>query len=182
MSKSPLMRADEEEKVAVVKPEPLRILLTWQAPTRPFKKREREYFTTIGAIVFLVGVILVFLREWFLIGAIVALTFVSYIMASVPPEMVEHKITNKGVVSGGRTYPWAQLGRFWFTKKWNQQILHIETLLPFPRQLTFLLEEMEKEKAERILSDYLLLEKPEETWLDKASHWLSHRFSLEETS
>lgn len=170
------------ERVQVIKPEPLKTLLAWSAPERPFKKRGREYFTTVGAIVFLIGVILLFLKEWFLIVVMIALMFVAYIMATVEPRKVEHKITNQGIVTGGRRYRWEELGRFWFTEKWGKKILHVENLFSLPRQLLMLLEEMKQEQIKKILSDYLPFEEPEKTWVDNASEWLSRRVPLESSS
>lgn len=172
----------EGGRVQVVKPEPLKTLLAWTAPERPFKKHSREYFTTVGAIVFLIGVILLFLREWILIVVLIALMFVAYIMATVEPRRVEHKITNQGIITGGRRYRWEELGRFWFTEKWGEKVLHTETLFGIPRQLLMLLGETKQEEIKKILSDYLLFEEPEKTWVDNASEWLSRRVPLESSS
>ncbi|MBU3957154.1 hypothetical protein KKI19_02695 [Patescibacteria group bacterium] len=170
------------ERAQVVKPEPLKTLLAWTASERPFKRRSREYFTTIGAIVFLIGVILLFLKEWLLIVVIIALMFVAYIMSTVEPRKVEHKITNEGIVTGGRRYRWGELGRFWFTEKWGEKVLHTETLFGMPRQLLMLLGETKEEQVKKILSDYLPFEEPEKTWVDNASEWLSRRVPLESSS
>jgi len=172
----------ENRKVQVIKPEPLKTLLTWTAPERPFKKRGREYFTTVGAIVFLLAVILLFLKEWLLIAVMIALMFVAYIMATVEPRKVEHKITNQGIITGGKKYRWEELGRFWFTEKWGGKILHTETLFGLPRQLLMLLGETKQEQIKKILSDYLPFEEPEKTWVDNASEWLSRRVPLETSS
>ena len=145
----------------MVGPEPLKTLLTWRASERPFKKRSREYFTTIGAIVFLLAVILLFLKEWFLIVAIIALMFVAYVMATIEPGKVKHKITNRGITTGGKTYRWEELGRFWLSEKWNQKMIQVETLLPFPRHLILLLGDIEEKKVKQLLSQYLLFEKPQ---------------------
>lgn len=173
---------DEKSEAQVVKPEPLKTLLAWTASERPFKRRSREYFTTIGAIVFLIGVILLFLKEWLLIVVMIALMFVAYIMSTVEPRKVEHKITNQGIVTGGRRYRWGELGRFWFTEKWGEKVLHTETLFGMPRQLLMLLGETKQEQVKKILSDYLPFEEPEKTWVDNASEWLSRRVPLETSS
>ena len=47
---------------------PLKVMLEWQAPARPFRKKSKEAITTIGAILILIGIILIFLKEWFLIA------------------------------------------------------------------------------------------------------------------
>lgn len=172
----------EDQRAQAVRPEPLKTLLTWSAPERPFKKRSREYFTTIGAIVFLLAVILLFLKEWLLIAVMVALMFVSYIMSTVEPRKVEHEITNQGLVTGKRRYRWEELTRFWFSQKWGQKMLQVETFARFPGRLTMLLGETKEDEVKKILSDYLPLEEPEKTWIDNASEWLSRRIPLETSS
>ena len=85
------------------------ILLLWSSPARLFKKRDKEYFTNIGAIVFLLVVILVFAREFVLIAAVLSIVFLVYVLSTVPPENVEHKITNLGIESAGHYYRWEEL-------------------------------------------------------------------------
>lgn len=170
---------NKKEEVQLVKPEPLRNLLEWRAPVRPFKKRGKEFFSTVLTIVFLISVILLFLKEWLLIAVIIALTFVVYVMGTIPPEEVEHKITNRGIVTGGKNYRWEQLGRFWFEEKWGQKILYVENF-GFPRALMMLLGQKTENEVKKILSEYLLQEQPEKNWLDKASSWLSQKIPLEE--
>lgn len=179
---STLKNQEVNAPAQIVKPEPLKTLLEWKAPSRLFKKRDREYFTTIGSIVFLLAIILLFLQEWFLIVVMVALMFVAYIFSTVQPEEVEHKITNRGIFTGGDSYAWAVLGRFWFTEKWGQKILHLETLLAFPRRLSLLLGKTDQEQVKKTLADYLLFEEPEKTWVDNASQWLSSHIPLEKSS
>jgi len=171
-----------EGEARIVKPETLKVLLQWKAPMRPFKKRDREFFTTMGSIALLLIVILLFLKEWFLILTIIALVFVAYILGTVQPEEVEHRITNRGINTGKRTYRWEELGRFWFSQRWDQKILHVETLVRFPRRLMLLLGEISQDQFEKILSQYLPLEEPEKTWMDNASEWLSRRVPLERSS
>ncbi len=161
-------------------PEQEETLLTWKSPSRPFKKREKEFFTTIAAIVFLLAVILVFVKEFLLIGAIVSLAFVAYVLATIPPEIVEHRITTLGIESAGHFYKWDQLIDFWFGKKWEQEILYIASKLKFPGRLVILIEEKEKEKIKTELSKYLTFkEKPVVSWMDNAGKWLGEKVPLE---
>jgi len=166
------------EPVTIVQ-EPLKDLLAWKAPARPFKPRNREYYTTIAAIVFLLAIILLFMREWVLIGVIISMSFVAYVLSSVPPEEIENKITTRGLVSGGKRYDWNLLYRFWFTQKWGNEILNIETKLAFPRRLMFIVDKSAKEKIKSLVEKYLIFEKPEKTFMDKASAWLQAKVPLE---
>jgi len=162
------------------KVEPLKILLEWQSPSRIFKRLSREKFATVGAIVFLVGIILVFLQEWFLIAVIVALVFFSFILSSVQPEEITHQITNRGVTTGGKSYPWEKLNNFWFEKKDGQEILFLDGVDHFGFRLMILLGEKKSEEAKKVLSQYLPEEKPQKTWIDKAGEWITRQIPLEE--
>jgi len=155
-------------------------LLTWKSPSRPFKKREKEFFTTIGAIVFLLAVILVFIKEFLLIGAIIALAFVAYVLATVPPEEIEHKITTLGIDSAGHFYKWEELVNFWFGERWNQPILYITTKKAFPGRLVILTNGQNQEKIKTVLVKYLSFkEKPDKNWMDDAAKWLGEKVPLE---
>lgn len=157
-------------------------LLVWRSPSRPFKKREKEFFTTVGAIVFLLAVILVFIKEFLLIGAILALSFVAYVLATVPPEEVEHKITSLGLESAGHSYKWEELLGFWFGEKWGQPVLLIQTKLRFPGRLVILIGGQDQEKIKNIFSKYLkFYEKPEKNWMDDAAKWLAEKVPLEKS-
>ncbi len=162
-----------------VKNSSLKTLLSWSAPNRLFKRRSREYFTTILAIAFLLGVILFFFKEWFLIMVVVAFVFVTYVMGTIPPENVEHKITNRGIITGEKNYRWNELGRFWLTQKDEQNLLFLETSESFPKRLILLLGEIEPKKVKKLLLEYLPYEEPAKTWMEKAGEWLSAKFPLE---
>jgi hypothetical protein len=166
------------EPVTVVQ-EPLRDLYVWKAPARPFKKRDREYYTTIAAIIFLLTVILLFLREWLLIGVIISIGFMSYVLSTVEPEEVENKITTRGVTAAARRFDWLMLGRFWFSQKWGSEILNIETRIAFPRRLMMLFNKNDKDKIKALIEKYLIFEKPENSFIDKSSNWLTKKFPLE---
>jgi len=154
-------------------------LFVWKSPARPFKERNREYYTTIGAIVILLSIILLFAREFLLVAVIVSFAFVSYVLASVKPEEVEHEITTRGIRTGGRFFRWSVLGRFWFSEKFGQRMVSIETAMAFPGQLLMLIGHQDEARVKEILRKYLLHETPEPTFLDNASSWLSKKVPLE---
>lgn len=172
------MSTKDPEPVTVMQ-EPLRDLLVWKAASRPFKKRDREYYTTIGAIIFLLAVILLFLKEWLLIAVIISIGFLSYVLSTVVPQEVENKITTRGIAIDDKRFDWPFLNRFWFSLKWGSAILNIETKVAFPRHLMILYSAPDQEKIKKILERYLILEKPAKTFVDKASLWLQKKVPLE---
>lgn len=172
-------QTENNQKVEENKIRTLKTLLEWKAPSRVFKKQDKEYFTTIASIAILIAIILLFFKEWLLIMVIVALVFVTYVMATVPPEEVKHKITNKGVTTGGKNYDWDDLTGFWLGEKHQQKILFVETKVKFPRRLILLLGATNESEVKKTLSEYLSYEEPEKTWMDKAGDWLTKNIPLE---
>jgi hypothetical protein len=163
----------------VIPSKELRVLYAWEAPSRPFKKRDREFWTTIIAIVFLVGLILFFVREWFLIAAIVSLTFVYYVLSTVEPEKTNYKFTNRGLVYTGETYPWENISQFWFSEKYGQRVINFELRSGLPGRLTLLVGEGDESKIKEILLKYLTEEEAKPNFLDRAADWLQKKVPLE---
>jgi len=169
----------EERPLEVMPVREVKTLLAWKAPVRVFKKRDREFWTTVASIAILVAIILFFIKEWLLIAAIIALIFVYYILSTVPPEEVEHQITTRGIRFAGKDFLWDELGRFWFSQRFEQKILNIETRGRLPGRLELLLGPVEEGKIKEILVKYLSEETPLPSFLDRASDWLSKKVPLE---
>jgi hypothetical protein len=157
------------------------VLLSWTSPSRLFKKRDKEYFTNIGAIVFLLIVILIFAREFLLIAAVVSVVFVIYVLSTVPPEDVEHRITNLGIESAGHYYRWEELFEFWFEEQWGQTMTIIKPV-EGPR-IIILLGRQDKKKVRTLLAEHIpFREVPEKSMIDNAAKWLTEKIPLEKPS
>lgn len=151
---------------------------SWSSPSRLFKKRDREYFTNIAAIVFLLSIILVFAREFLLIAAVLSIVFLIYVLSTVPPEEVSHRITNLGIESVGHFYRWETLGDFWFEEQWGQTMLVLRPYLA-PRVI-ILLGEKDRENVRGLIAKHIpYREQPDRTWVDNAAHWLTNKIPLE---
>ena len=174
-------KAAEETKVAEETRKPPKTLLEWEALERVFKERDRRYFTTVATIIIVLAVILVFIREFLLIGVILSLGFVAYVLATVPPGKVSHKITTHGVWYAGKFYEWGGLLGFFFTEKYHHQVLNIDTKERLPGRLFLLLGEgMTSEAVRKILNSYLSFqENPPENFMEKAAEAISQRLSLD---
>lgn len=153
--------------------------VSWEAPARPYRKRNREYYTTIGSIVFLLAVILLLLKEFLLIGVILSIAFLSYTLGSVPPGNIIHQITTKGIRTEDRLYEWEQLRLFYVDTQFNTEVLVILTKLPLPSQLRLVIEPQKRSKILESLGERLELQKPDDSFVDRASSWLQKKVPLE---
>lgn len=174
------MPADTTPSALKDRPDLNETLLSWKSPSHPFKKRNRIFYQTVAALTLLLVVIVFFLHEFMLIGVILSIAFVVYVISTVPPVEVEHKVTPIGFENAGRLFHWIELYSFWFEERWGYKILVISTRLPFPAQVRAVLGEISEEKVKEIVGRYLLyLEKPPKSWADSFSDWLNQKIPLE---
>ncbi len=157
-------------------------LLSWSSPSRPFKKRSREFYATLVAIVLLVSAILFFFSQYALILAVWALTFLAIVLSTVSPHNVEHKITTQGIVIDQRAYLWNELYDFYFKKHFGEEVLEVRSRTFLPTLIVLTLGNISKEEVKKATIKYLpYREKVERTFMDKAADWLTHTFPLEKS-
>jgi len=158
-----------------------KILLEWTAPARPYKTRTREFYTTIGSIAFLLAVILLLIKEFLLIGVIMAFAFLSYILATHKPEDAKHQLTTSGIRTDGKLFAWTGLINFWLKKEWDQEVVICKTKASLPGVILLVIDPAKREEIIKTIGAQIPLEKPSDSFVDKASHWLGNKIPLENT-
>lgn len=155
-------------------------IVSWKSPVHIFKSRSKKYFTKVALYALVAILAAIALGQPFLVGVILAMVFVVLVLANAAPEVIEHRINNMGIISGGRVFLWEDLDSFWFEKRGDERLLMVQTNLHFPSRLIILLTTI----SERTLLD--LLEKhlhyhhaPVHTLFDKWAQTLQKRFTLE---
>lgn len=158
---------------------PVRNLLVWSSPSRPPVEMTRELFATAVSICLLLSVIVSFFQEFMLVVLIWAALFFIVALSKRPPDNVEHKITTQGIVTLDHVYLWENLGPFWFTKKGNQDMLHIIQSGNLLGTLLILLpEDLPADKVRDVLAKYLpFVEKPEKSRTDLFADWFTNKLS-----
>lgn len=169
----------EREPLEVIPVREVKVLYSWNAPTRLFKRRTREFWTTVGSMAFLLGVILLLIEEWLLILVIVSLIFVYYVFSTIPPEEIPNQISNRGVRFADRQYLWDQLDRFWITEKWGKKIINFGLSFGMMRSFRLLATENEAKEIQTILKKYLPEEPLPPSFSDNAAEWLAKKIPLE---
>ncbi len=160
----------------------IKTLFSWTAPARPFRKKDRSYYTTVAILVILLALIAVLIQEFLLIGVLFALGFVTYVLAFVPPGDVDYKISTQGVTIGENFYFWHSLDSFWFKIREDMKVLFIQTKIRFPGQLMLVLGQTDEEEIKKEIAKFLPFhEIPQTTLLERWADGLSKHFPLENT-
>lgn len=132
------------------------VLISWKAPMRIFRKRAKEDYIRIIFIALCAITFFFIVRQYMLILVTVALVFLTFVMWSVPPELVEHKVTTRGIYSIDRMYEFNILNKYWFSYVSGVYLLNIETELRLPARLILLIGDKQNvDEVHAVLRDWL---------------------------
>jgi len=165
---------EEVPRPVVVRREPENDLVSWTAPARPFKRRDREFYITILAIAGIVGLVLFLIEGFMPLILIVSLVFLFYVLSTVEPENIEYKITNKGIKVVDKRTDWSLINRFWFSRRFDSELLVVETL-GLPGRMELVINQEDKERIRKTLSSYVVEEEAPPSYLDKAANWFAKK-------
>ena len=154
-------------------------LFEWVAAERAFQKRDRDFWITAISILVLVSVILIFIKEFFLIFALGSLLFLYYVLSTVPPGEIKYRITNRGVYFGEGQYYWDIFEKFWFKTNLSSEMIHLGTVLRFPRVVSMVIKQADKDKLkEYVIKRIPMVENPP-NFVDKLTAWAASKLPLE---
>src|SRR3990167_1337267 len=155
-------------------------IISWKSPERIFKARSKKYFTKVALYAFIFILLAIAIGEYVFIGVIMAVVFVVYVLATAAPQTIEHKITNMGIISGGRAFLWEELDSFWFEKRGDDRLLMVQTDLHFPTRLIMLLTNVSERTLLELLEKHLHYHpSPVHTLFDKWAQTLQKRINFE---
>lgn len=155
------------------------LIVDWVAPSRPYKKRSRQFFSTMWAIALLVAVILIFANQIIFAMVVGALAFMAHLLFKIPPGNIYYAVTTFGIRIGEELYFWEELNHFWFDTKYGQRVLMIDTVR-FPHRLTLVIYPEDEEILRKLLATVLPEFRPKPTLYEKWATWLEKTFPLEE--
>lgn len=115
------------EEIVKAKPiEQEKTLLIWEGPERPFKHRDRKYYTSMISIALVLGLFLFFAGHFMLIIVLFAILFASYALYSVPPKNIPYVLSDVGVSVAETKYLWGDFLGYSVSKNLDQTIINLE--------------------------------------------------------
>jgi len=164
----------QEPRPVVVRREPERDLVTWTAASRPFKRRDRQFYVTVFAMAGIVSLVL-FLAEGFMpVLLIISLVFLYYVLSTVEPDNIEYKITSHGIKIAGKGTGWQYLNRFWFTKRFDNELMIFDTVL-IPGRIELVINPEIKSELKKEITTFIPYEEVPSSGLDKLTNWFASK-------
>ena len=158
----------------------VKTFLAWSAPARPFRRKGRQFFASVGLLVIFVEIILFLFSEYVLMATALALAFLALALASVPPRIFHYKVSNQGLMIEDYFYIWDELYDFYFKKIDGMVTLVVHTRDFLPGELKISLGDIPVEQVKKILIPFLpYREVVRPTFMERSSDWLSRNFPLE---
>ncbi len=159
----------------------VKTLLEWTAASRPYKKRQKAYYVNILLLTGSILIILFLFSQYLLMLVVISIAFVSFALASIPPQNNHYKISTEGIAMDDHYYLWQELYDFYFKKRFGEDILHIRTKNYFPEELIMMLGGIPKEKMRTTLISFLpYREVVKGSYSERAGDWLLKTFPLDD--
>jgi hypothetical protein len=149
-------------------------LFSWNAPSRPFKRRDRRYWVGIVATASLVSFILFIAEGVMPVVLLFSILLFYYVLSTVEPPEIGYKITKAGVEFSDGVFKWKFLKRYWFERKFDTTTLNFE-MSKFPGRLELVVKEQDIPKVRQVLNRYLTEDEGRKTVFDRASDWVSQK-------
>lgn len=157
-----------------VREEPEKEVVAWVAPSRPFKKKDREFWMTLVGIAAIAGLVLFLVEGVMPVLLIVSLIFFLYVTSTVEPDSIRFSVTTKGVRIVDRLTEWSGIMRFWFEPRLDSELVVCQ-INSFPGRLELVIDRNAKEKIRKALSQYVSEEDYKPTGIEKVIGWFTNK-------
>jgi hypothetical protein len=165
----------ETQKTTEAPKEPEKVLFSWKAQSRPFRKRSREFWVRTAVVASVLGFILFIIEGAMPVILLIAILFLFYILSTVEPEAIDYKITTYGVRVAENLNDWLFLTSFRFDQRLGSEIVIFETK-GIMGGLELLINPKDKEKLKTELSKFIQEENIAPSNANRASDWISKHF------
>jgi len=160
----------KSEKMEAYVPE--QIFISWQSPARVFIQRDKAWFLKVAIVALLFILFFAFLQDFIVILVVCVTVLISFLLGTIPPHTVTHKITNKGIFSIDQLYKWKELKTFQIAEKSGYKILYVFTNIPLSTRLVILIHRKDEKQIVKLLATYLKYHDTDEKqgWISKMTY------------
>jgi len=155
-------------------------LLVWTAPSRPYRKKDRSFYTVALVLIVLGGLVALPISGPLFGVALMALLFVAFVLDRMPPEDIGYKISTQGVTVDNHFYHWHDLDSFWLGDKDNHELMYIRTHYRYPALLMVVLGPVTENQIKGVVAHFLPFQEiAPKSMLEDWSKSLQKHFPLE---
>lgn len=153
-----------------------KVLFSWKAPTHAFRKKGREFWVKMVAVVSLLGFIFFIAEGVMPVILLISVLFLFYVLTTNEPETIEYTITNKGINVSDKKNPWEVFTSFSFVSRAGILFL-VLNMYQLPGKIELIMDEKDKSKVVSLLTKYIPEDESPQGRFDKVSEWVSNKIS-----
>jgi len=158
------------------------VLYSWSGPSRLYKERGKEFYSTVFVLGLLISVIMFLIEGLMPVFLIWSVIFVVWVISKNKPEKIENKITSLGIRTIGELYSWEEMLFFWLEEKHKEKVLlRVVMQRKFPSQLGLVLDSKDKDKVKKMVNQFVQYKEPKEGMADKFIGWVGKKIPLDES-
>lgn len=166
LSKLTKPKPEKDNSITLNPKKNIDILFKWVAPSRIWYPKTKVWYLSSAATVLAIILFVVLSRypsyPW-LILMLAAFLLLWFLHGSIPPDMIENRITNKGIYTFGVLYPWEEVQYFWFAEKSYHGILYLDFYRELGRpRITLLVDPNDEDNIFDLLIDQVKYANPNE--------------------
>jgi hypothetical protein len=147
---------------------PEKTLIEWSAPEFVYYKKKPEHFIIPGLFATVLIFLMIILRQWITVIAILLAVVVLYLYSQKKPQVLSYAITTGGVKIGRRFHNYDKLKSFWIISGPSSNAVYFESVRKFSLPIIAQLGDCKPEEVRKIVKTYLSeQEGREEDFIDK---------------
>lgn len=147
---------------------------TWSAASRPFKRKDRQFYITALAMLSIIALVFLISEGIMPVLMLFSLAFLYYVLHTVEPSLIQYKITNLGIYISDDIINWKEIKTYWFAKHLDDSVLVLETSRVYGR-MELVVPAAELEVIKSALSKHKKEGKPKITQMDKVVGFINSK-------
>ena len=139
-----------------------RTLLIWEGPERPFKKRDKKFYSKMIPLVVAIVLFLTFAGQFMIIIVFLSLLFAAYALYATPPKKSSYVLTTEGVEVEGESIPWKKMESYFISNNNEGTVINLDLNVGSLMKRRFLIPDSIEtlEKATKIIEQYVKRKEP----------------------
>lgn len=143
------------DNIKKAEPRTVNTEISWVAPQIINAPRANSWYWIVSIVALVLAVVFFFMKNYLGIVVVVITPIVFYLMSQGKNPEIKYKIDQLGVMVGEKTYLYNNLKSYWIIDSYPYAVLYIETTKKLLPPLTIHLVNIDAEKVDNFIGQYL---------------------------
>lgn len=148
--------------------------ISWEAKEFDVHKRDAKWYVVMVAVLLLVIIYTIYIKQWLLTGVVVMIGVVLYLSGTMKPKRIKYVVSSAGILIGDKLFEYSSgLKTFWFSDTDGEIKLNLISTIKLMQVISIKVPSGKKDEIRNVLLKFL----PEsdnkgEDWIDKINRFI----------